>query len=91
VTQSVVKRVAAAVAAAVSVITLIAGCSRSGDTTCKDYLAMSADDKEVTVAEMLKEREHKNASTGDVDDTRLILVGLCTPADKQETKISDLA
>ena len=52
---------------------------------------MSADNKDATVAEMLKERDNKNASTGDVDDTRMILVGLCQPADKQDTKISDLA
>jgi acid stress chaperone HdeA len=84
------KRVAAVVVAAASVIAVVGGCGGSGDTTCKDYLAMTVDDKEATVAKMLKEREHKNASTGDVDDTRLILVGLCTPGDKQGTKISDL-
>ena len=83
------------VCAALSVLVLVAGCggasNRGGDTTCKDYLAMSNDDKGATVARMLKERNGSNSSTGDVVVKRLAIVGFCQPADKQGSKIGDLA
>ena len=82
-------------AVAVSAMVLISGCSGAsndgGDTTCKSFLAMRVDDRDAAVAKMLKEREARNASTGEVDDKRTILMGLCQPADKQSSKISDLA
>jgi acid stress chaperone HdeA len=87
------KRVAVAVAAGAMV--LISGCSgasnNGGDTNCKDFLAMRVSDRDATVAKMLKEREGRNASTGDIEDKRAILVGLCQPADKQGSRISELA
>ena len=87
------KRLSVAVAASAMVV--ISGCSgasnNGGDTTCKDFLAMRVNDKDAAVAKMLKEREARNASTGDVEAKRTILVGLCQPADKQGTRISDLA
>jgi len=74
---------------------LITGCSgasnNGGDTICKDFLAMRDSDKDAAVARMLKEREGRNASTGDIKDKRMILVGLCQPTDKQGSKISQLA
>ena len=83
------------VCAALSVLVLVAGCggaSNSGaDTTCKDFLAMRDDDKDATVARMLKERNGSNSSTGDVVVKRLAIVGFCQPADKQGSKIGDLA
>jgi acid stress chaperone HdeA len=89
------KRLSVAVAVAACAMVLISGCSGAsndgGDTTCKDFLAMRINDRDATVAKMLKEREARNASTGDIDDKRTILMGLCQPADKQGSKISDLA
>jgi acid stress chaperone HdeA len=88
-------RLSVAVAVTASAVVLISGCSGAsndgGDTTCKDFLAMRVNDKDAAVAKMLKEREARNASTGDVDDKRTILMGLCQSADKQGSKISDLA
>jgi acid stress chaperone HdeA len=83
------------VALAASAMVLISGCAgasnNGGDTTCKDFLAMRDSDKDATVAKMLKEREGRNASTGDIENKRMILIGFCQPADKQGTKISELA
>jgi acid stress chaperone HdeA len=89
------KLLSVAVATAASALVLITGCSgasnNGGDTTCKDFLAMRDRDRDATVAKMLKEREGRNASTGDIEDKRMILVGLCQRADKQGAKISELA
>jgi acid stress chaperone HdeA len=89
------KQLLVAVATAASAMVLITSCSgasnNSGDTTCKDFLAMRNSDRDATVAKMLKEREGRNASTGDIEDKRMILVGLCQRADKQRAKISELA
>ncbi len=89
------KRLSVAVAAAACATVLMSGCSgasnNGGDTTCKDFLAMRVNDRDAAVAKMLKQREARNASTGDVDDKRTLLNRLCQPADKQGTKISDLA
>jgi acid stress chaperone HdeA len=90
-----VKRASVAVAAAVTVMVLFGGCAGAGndggDTTCRAFLATSDNDKDATVAKMLKQRNGRNASTGDVERMRMTLVGLCQPADKQGTKIGDLA
>jgi acid stress chaperone HdeA len=89
------KRLTVAVAVAASAMVMISGCSGAsndgGDTTCKDFLAMRVNDRDAAVAKMLKEREARNASTSDVESKRTILAGLCQPADKQGSKISDLA
>jgi acid stress chaperone HdeA len=88
-------RLSVAVAVTASAVVLISGCSGAsndgGDTTCKSFLAMRVNDRDAAVAKMLKEREARNASTGDIDDKRTILMGLCQPADKQGSQISDLA
>ena len=84
-----------AVAVAASAMVFIGGCSGAsndgGDTTCKTFLAMRVNDRDATVAKMFKEREGRNASTGDIEAKRAVLVGLCQPADKQDSKISELA
>jgi acid stress chaperone HdeA len=87
-------RTAVAAAAVIGGLVLggCGGASNSGgDTTCKDFLAMSDNDKDATSARMLKERNGRNASTQDVEIKRITLVGLCQPADKQGAKIDDLA
>jgi acid stress chaperone HdeA len=87
-------RVSVAVAAAASVVALLSGCSGAGndggDTTCGDFLAKTTNDKDATVARMLKERNGRNASTSDVEAKRASLIGSCKPADKQAVKIGDL-
>jgi acid stress chaperone HdeA len=87
------KRFSVALAAAAMV--LITGCAgasnNGGDTTCNDFLAMRDRDRDAAVAKMFKEREGRNASTGDIEDKRMILVRLCQPTDKQGSKISELA
>jgi acid stress chaperone HdeA len=89
------RRAVTAAAAVLCAVAIISGCggagNSGGDTTCKDFLAMSDNDKDATAAKMLKERNGRNASTSDVKGERVILVGLCKPTDKQGTKISDLA
>jgi len=89
-------RVSAAMAAAASVVALVSGCSGGanndgGDTICKDFLVMSDNDKDATTAKMLKERDGRNASTGDVKAERVILIGFCQRPEKQNAKISDVA
>ena len=84
--------VAAAVVMGVLVLVGCGGASNSGgDTTCRDFIAMSHNDEDATVAKILKERNGRNASTGDVQRMRTTLVELCQPADKQGAKISELA
>jgi acid stress chaperone HdeA len=85
----------AVVAAAVIGGLVLGGCggasNSGGDTTCKDFLAMSNNDKDATAARMLKERNGRNASTQDVENKRITLIGLCQPADKQAAKIGQVA
>jgi acid stress chaperone HdeA len=87
------KRTSVAVAA--SALVLLGGCAGAGNdggaTTCKEFGSKSNADKDATVAKMLKERNARNASTGDVERTRMTLVELCQPNAKQSVKIGDLA
>jgi acid stress chaperone HdeA len=89
-----VSRIGLAVATAASVMALLSGCGGAtndgGDTTCKDFVAMRTDDKDATVANMLKERNGRNSSTTDVINTRIKLVDVCRAADKTDAKIGDL-
>jgi acid stress chaperone HdeA len=84
-----------AVVAAVGLIGIVGGCSggvgnSGGDTSCKDFLAMSNDDMEATTAKMLKERDGRNASTGDVRNERAIVYNFCSRPDKAGAKLSDV-
>lgn len=51
---------------------------------------MRTEDQDATVARYLKERDGKNSSTGDIVSQRSAFAKLCTPEDKQDTKIGDL-
>lgn len=81
--------------AVVSVIALLTGCggasNSGGDTTCGEFTAMRTDNMDATVARMLKERNGRNSSTTDVINTRMKLVKSCSPAEKGDVKIGDLA
>jgi acid stress chaperone HdeA len=97
-TLGVVKRssVLAVVVAAVGLSGLVGGCSggvgnAGGATSCKDFLAMSNDDMEATTAKMLKERDGRNASTGDVKAERAIIFNFCSRPEKSGAKVSDVA
>jgi acid stress chaperone HdeA len=82
---------AAAVLCAAAVMTGCSGASNSGgDTKCADFLAMRTDDQDATVAKLLKERNGRNSSTGDVMSKRAAVAELCTSEGKQDTKIADL-
>jgi acid stress chaperone HdeA len=85
----------AAVAAILCVAAVVGGCSGAsndgGDTTCAEFLASDGSGRDAIVAKMLKERNASNSSTNDVVAKRMLLDGLCKPADKQGDKISDLA
>ena len=52
---------------------------------------MSDSNRDAAVADMLKEREKRNASTSDVVAKRMVLVKSCQPTDKQGAKIGDIA
>lgn len=73
---------------------LVAGCSGAsnsgGDTSCADFLAMRTDNQDATVAKLLKERNGRNSSTGDVVDKRVSLVASCGSGDNGNTDIGDL-
>jgi acid stress chaperone HdeA len=72
---------------------LVSGCTNngSGDSSCGDFLGMTNEGKDAAVARMLKDRNGRNASTGDVEAKRVAIVGLCQAPGKQSAKISDLA
>jgi acid stress chaperone HdeA len=88
-------RIVSAAAAVLCAAAIVSGCGGAsndgGDTTCKDFLALGDKGKDAVVARMLKERNGSNSSTGDVVVKRLAIVGFCQPADKQGSKIGDLA
>jgi acid stress chaperone HdeA len=89
-----VKRTSLTAAVAATTMLLVGGCggvgNAGGDTTCRTFLAANDTNKDATVAKMLKARNGRNASTGDVVYERKTLDGLCKPADKQDVKIADL-
>jgi acid stress chaperone HdeA len=89
-----VKRTSLIAAVATATMLLLGGCggagNEGGDTTCRAFLATTDSNKDATVAKMLKQRNGRNASTGDVIYERKTLDGLCQPADKQDAKIADL-
>ena len=75
-------------------VVLTAGCSGAsnagGRTTCDDFLAMSNDNKDATVARMLKERNGSNSSTSAVIDERLSVIARCESAGDRGVRIGDL-
>lgn len=87
-------RIPTLLAVAAIVASLLVGCSGAsnagGDTLCKDYLAMTDADRAAVIARMLKERNGKNSSTGDVMNERSTLDGACAPAEKQGSRIGDV-
>ena len=87
------KRLAALLGACACALALLSGCTNngSGDSSCGDFLGMTNEGKDAAVAKMLKDRNGRNASTGDVEAKRVAIVGLCQAPGKQSAKISDLA
>jgi acid stress chaperone HdeA len=87
------KRLAALLGACACALALVSGCTNngSGDSSCGDFLSMTDQGKDAAVARMLKDRNGRNASTGDVEAKRVAIVGLCQAPGKQSAKISDLA
>ena len=87
------KRLAAVLGACACALALVSGCTNygSGDSSCKDFLGMTDEGKDAAVARMLKDRNGRNASTGDVEAERVALVGLCQEPGKQGAKLGDLA
>jgi acid stress chaperone HdeA len=87
------KRLAAVLGACACALALVSGCTNngSGDSSCGDFLGMTDQGKDAAVARMLKDRNGRNASTGDVEAKRMAIVGLCQAPGKQSAKISDVA
>ena len=87
------KRLAALLGACACALALVSGCTNngSGDSSCGDFLGMTNEGKDAAVARMLKDRNGRNASTGDVEAKRVAIVGLCQAPGKQSAKISDVA
>jgi acid stress chaperone HdeA len=85
-----VKRLALGLA----VVVVVAGCSGAsnsgGDTSCADFLAMRTDNQDATIAKLLKERNGRNSSTGDVLTKREAVVELCEPENRQDARIGEL-
>ena len=77
-----------------SVVALLRRAPARGTTAATRRAGTSSrettNDKDATVAKMLKERNGRNASTSDVEAKRATLIGSCKPADKQAVKIGDL-
>jgi acid stress chaperone HdeA len=85
-----VKRLALALA----VVAVAAGCSGAsnsgGDTSCADFLTMRTENQDATIAKLLKERNGRNSSTGDVLTKREAVLELCEPEGKRDARIGDL-
>lgn len=73
---------------------VVAGCSGAsnsgGRTACEDFLAMTTDNQDATIARMLKERRGANSPMGDIVAERSATIESCQPADKREVNIGDL-
>lgn len=80
---------------AVCAVAVVAGCSGAsnsgGATSCTEFLAMRTEDRDATVAKLLKERNGRNASTTDVINTRLRLVEACEPENRRDASIGSLS
>jgi acid stress chaperone HdeA len=80
----------AAVLAAIGVA--LAGCAGIGDesTTCKDFNGMSQDTRSATVANVLKARNGRNASTSDVLARVETTLEFCSAGANQDRTVGDV-
>lgn len=79
----------AAVLAAMGVA--LAGCAGIGDqtTTCKDFTGMSQATRSATVANVLKARNGRNASTSDVQTMVDRTLAFCSTPGNQDKTVDD--
>jgi acid stress chaperone HdeA len=79
----------AAVLAAIGVG--LAGCAGIGDetTTCKDFSGMSQDTRSATVANVLKARNGRNASTSDVQAGVETTLKFCSTNGNEDKTVGD--
>ncbi len=79
----------AAVLAAIGVA--LAGCTANGDgsTTCRDFNAMSHDERGAAVARMLKARNGLNSSTSDVVTRVAATLEFCAKDGNQDKTVGD--
>ena len=79
----------AAVVAALAVA--LAGCAGIGDasTTCRDFTGMSQDTRSATMANELKARNGRNASTSDVQAAVATALTFCSTNGNQDKTVGD--
>jgi acid stress chaperone HdeA len=79
----------AAVLAAIGVG--LAGCAGIGDesTTCKDFSGMSQDTRSATIANVLKARNGRNASTSDVQTAVATTLAFCSTKGNENKDVGD--
>ncbi|GAB7068793.1 hypothetical protein H7J06_05795 [Mycobacterium hodleri] len=80
-----------AVLAAIGVA--LAGCAGIGDasTTCHDFTGMSRDTRSATVANVLKARNGRNASTSDVATRVAATLEFCGKDANRDKTVGDLS
>lgn len=80
----------AAVLAAIGVG--LAGCAGIGDdsTTCGDFNGMTQDTRSATVANVLKVRNGRNASTSDVQAAVVKTLEFCSSAANHDKPVGDV-
>ncbi|KAA0095372.1 hypothetical protein CIW49_23190 [Mycolicibacterium sp. P1-18] len=71
----------------------LAGCSGIGDasTTCQDFTGMSRDTRSATVANVLKARNGRNASTSDVANRVAATLEFCGKDANRDKNVGDLS
>jgi hypothetical protein len=69
----------------------LAGCAGIGDesTTCRDFNGMSQDTRSATIANVLKARNGRNASTSDVMAKVASVTEFCAAGGNQDKTVSD--
>ncbi|MCV7419699.1 hypothetical protein H7K45_04020 [Mycobacterium yunnanensis] len=80
-----------AVLAAIGVA--LAGCAGIGDesTTCHDYTGMSQDTRSATIANVLKARNGRNASTSDVAARVEATLEFCAKDANRDKTVGDVS
>jgi hypothetical protein len=70
----------------------LAGCAGIGDesTTCRDFIGMSRDTRSATVANVLKARNGRNASTSDVMTRVAATLEFCTKDANRDKTVGDV-
>ncbi|MDF0532409.1 hypothetical protein P0W64_09035 [Tsukamurella sp. 8F] len=83
---------AAAAAIAIALLPLgLVGCAKAGaDTTCKDFLGMSADDQKAQVSKLYKDKHDRDPSGLELSGLQTEASVWCNTAGHADSKIKEI-